>query len=149
MPLENIIRATSERSEHTDIFNNAGQAWNHNFYWKSLKPKGGGEPPAQLKKMMEAAFGGVEQCKKELSKAAVSQFGSGWVWLVQDGDQLKIVKTPNAKNPLTEGVKPLLTVDVWEHAYYLDYQNRRVDHVNALIDKLANWDFATENLGKR
>jgi Fe-Mn family superoxide dismutase len=149
MPLENIIRATSEQSGHADIFNNAAQAWNHTFYWMSLKPKGGGEPPAQLKRMMEASFGGVEQCKKELSQAAVSQFGSGWAWLVQDGDKLKILKTPDAKNPLTEGVKPLLTVDVWEHAYYLDYQNRRVDHVNALIDKLANWDFAAENLGKR
>jgi Fe-Mn family superoxide dismutase len=149
MPLENIIRATSEQSGHTDIFNNAAQAWNHTFYWKSLKPKGGGEPPAQLKRMMEASFGGVEQCKKELSQAAVSQFGSGWSWLVQDGDKLRILKTPDAKNPLTEGVKPLLTIDVWEHAYYLDYQNRRVDHVNALIDKLANWDFAAENLGER
>lgn len=149
MPLENIIRATSEQSEHTDIFHNAAQAWNHTFYWNSLKPRGGGEPSAQLKRMMEASFGGVEQCKKELAQAAVTQFGSGWAWLVQDGDKLKILKTPDANNPLTEVVKPLLTVDVWEHAYYLDYQNGRVDHVNALIDKLANWDFATENLGKR
>jgi Fe-Mn family superoxide dismutase len=98
---------------------------------------------------MEDAFGGVDQCKKALSNAAVGQFGSGWAWLVQDGEKLKIVATHDAKNPLIEGSKPLLTIDVWEHAYYLDYQNRRVDHVNALIEKLANWEFATENLGKK
>jgi superoxide dismutase, Fe-Mn family len=149
MPLEKIIRATANQSDHTEIFNNAAQAWNHTFYWKSLKPKSGGEPPGELKRMMQTSFGGFDQCKKELSKAAVSQFGSGWAWLVQDGEKLKVLKTPDAKNPLTEGSKPLLSIDVWEHAYYLDYQNRRVDHVNALIDKLANWDFAAENLGKR
>jgi Fe-Mn family superoxide dismutase len=149
MPLENIVRATAGQTDHTEIFNNAAQAWNHTFYWMSLTPKGGREPPAELKRMMAASFGGVEQCKKELSKAAVSEFGSGWAWLVQDGEKLKVLKTPDAKNPLTEGSKPLLTVDVWEHAYYLDYQNRRVDYVNALLEKLANWDFAAENLGKR
>jgi Fe-Mn family superoxide dismutase len=149
MPLENIIRATSGQSDHAEIFNNAGQAWNHTFYWNSLKPNGGGEPPAVLKRMMEASFGGVAQCKKALSTAAVGQFGSGWAWLVQDGDKLKILKTPNAENPLAQGPKPLLNIDVWEHAYYLDYQNRRVDYVNAMIDKLANWGFAAENLGRR
>ncbi|MEA3139425.1 MAG: superoxide dismutase, Fe-Mn family [Gammaproteobacteria bacterium] len=149
MPLENIVRATAGQTDHTEIFNNAAQAWNHTFYWMSLTPKGGRAPPAELKRMMEASFGGVEQCKKELSKAAVSEFGSGWAWLVQDGEKLKVLKTPDAKNPLTEGSKPLLTIDVWEHAYYLDYQNRRVDYVNALLEKLANWDFAAENLGKR
>lgn len=147
MALESIIRATSGQSHHAEIFNNAGQAWNHTFYWNSLKPNGGGEPPAQLKRMMEASFGGVDQCKKELSKAALSQFGSGWAWLVQDNDKLRIFKTPDAENPLTQGPKPLLNIDVWEHAYYLDYQNRRVDYVNAMIDKLANWGFAAENLG--
>jgi Fe-Mn family superoxide dismutase len=149
MPLESIVRATAGQTDHTEIFNNAAQAWNHTFYWMSLTPKGGREPPAELKRMMEASFGGVEQCKKELSKAAVSEFGSGWAWLVQDGEKLKVLKTPDAKNPLTEGSKPLLTIDVWEHAYYLDYQNRRVDYVNALLEKLANWDFAAENLGER
>jgi superoxide dismutase, Fe-Mn family len=149
MPLESIIKATARQSDHTAIFNNAAQAWNHTFYWKSLKPQGGGEPPAELKRMMEASFGGVDQCKKELSTAAVGQFGSGWAWLIQDGDKLKVVKTGNANTPLAEGQKPLLTIDVWEHAYYLDYQNRRVDHVNALLDKLANWDFAADNLGKK
>jgi Fe-Mn family superoxide dismutase len=146
MPLEKIVKASSGQNEQSAIFNNAAQAWNHAFYWKSLKPKGGGEPPAALKQLMDSSFGGVDACKKELSKAAVGQFGSGWAWLVQDGGKLKILKTSDAKTPLTDGPKPLLTIDVWEHAYYLDYQNRRVDYVNALIDKLANWEFAAENL---
>jgi Fe-Mn family superoxide dismutase len=149
MPLENIIRATARQSDHTAIFNNAAQAWNHAFYWDSLTPKGGGAPPAVLKGLMEASFGGVEHCKKELSKAAVGQFGSGWAWLVKEGEKLKITTTHDAKDPLIEGSKPLLTIDVWEHAYYLDYQNRRVDYVNALIEKLVNWEFAVENLGKK
>jgi Fe-Mn family superoxide dismutase len=146
MSLENIIKASSDQPERSAIFNNAAQAWNHAFYWKSLRPKGGGEPPAALKRMMESSFGGVDACKKELSKAAVGQFGSGWAWLALNGDKLEILKTPDAKTPLSGGPKPLLTIDVWEHAYYLDYQNRRVDYVNALIDKLANWEFAAKNL---
>jgi superoxide dismutase, Fe-Mn family len=149
MPLESIIRATARQADHAAIFNNSAQVWNHTFYWKSLKAKGGGDPPAILKKLMQDAFGGVEECKKELSATAVGQFGSGWAWLVLDGEKLKILKTPEAKTPLTDGPKPLLTIDVWEHAYYLDYQNRRVDYVNALIDKLANWEFAAENLGRK
>jgi superoxide dismutase, Fe-Mn family len=149
MPLEKIVKASSRQPEQSGIFNNAAQAWNHAFYWKSLKPKGGGEPPSELKQMMESDFGSVDACKKELSKAAVGQFGSGWAWLVQDGGKLKILKTPDAKTPLADGPTPLLTIDVWEHAYYLDYQNRRVDYVNALIEKLANWQFAAENLNRR
>jgi Fe-Mn family superoxide dismutase len=149
MSLEEIIKATAGEPDRTELFNNAAQTWNHNFYWKCLKPKGGGEPPATLKKLMESAFGSVEACKKELAKTAVGQFGSGWAWLVLDGERLKIAKTSNAQNPLTGSAKPLLTIDVWEHAYYLDYQNKRVDHVNAVIDKLANWEFATENLGRK
>jgi Fe-Mn family superoxide dismutase len=149
MPLESIVKATARQSDHTAIFNNAAQAWNHAFYWKSLRTRGGGEPPAELKRLMETSFGGVDQCKKELSKAAVAQFGSGWAWLVQEGEKLKIVKTADAMTPLTDAAKPLLTIDVWEHAYYLDYQNRRIDYVNALIDKLANWEFAAEGLGRK
>jgi len=149
MPLEKIIKATSGQTDHVAIFNNAAQAWNHTFYWRSMKPKGGGEPPAELKRHMESSFGSVEACKKELTSAAVGQFGSGWAWLIQDGEKLKVVKTGNANTPLAQGQKPLLTIDVWEHAYYLDYQNRRADYVGALIDKLANWAFATENLGAR
>jgi Fe-Mn family superoxide dismutase len=95
---------------------------------------------------MEAAFGSVDACKKELAGNALAQFGSGWAWLVLEGDQLKVVRTANADTPITRGLRPLLTIDVWEHAYYLDYQNKRADHVNAVIDKLANWDFAAENL---
>jgi len=147
MPLEQIVKATSGKSDHTAIFNNAAQAWNHTFYWRSMKPQGGGEPPAAVKRLLESSFGSVEACKKELATAAVGQFGSGWAWLVQDGGKLKVVKTGNAETPLTGRSKPLLTIDVWEHAYYLDYQNRRVDYVNALLEKLVNWEFAAENLG--
>ncbi len=145
-PLDSIVKETAGQTEEVAIFNNAAQAWNHTFYWQSLKPNGGGEPPAALKQLMESSFGGVDQCKQELSKAAVGQFGSGWAWLVQDGQKLKVIKTGNANTPLTGGPTPLLAIDVWEHAYYLDYQNRRVDHVNALLDKLINWGFATDNL---
>ena len=148
LPLDEIVRAAAGKSDRVGIFNNAAQAWNHDFYWKSLKPKGGGEPPSALKQKMEAAFGSVDACKKELANSAVQQFGSGWAWLVLEGDKLKVVKTANAETPITQGLKPLLTVDVWEHAYYLDYQNKRVDYVNALIDKLANWEFAAKNLAK-
>jgi Fe-Mn family superoxide dismutase len=148
LPLDQIVRATAGKTDRVGIFNNAAQAWNHDFYWKSLKPKGGGEPASALKAKMDAAFGGVDACKKEFANAAVQQFGSGWAWLVLDGDKLKIVKTGNAETPIAQGMKPLLTIDVWEHAYYLDYQNKRVDYVNALIDKLANWEFAAQNLAK-
>jgi superoxide dismutase, Fe-Mn family len=149
MPLEQIITATADKADHTAIFNNAAQAWNHTFYWHSLKPKGGGEPPAVLERLMESSFGSVEACKKELAGAAMGQFGSGWAWLVLDGGKLKVVKTGNAHTPLTQAAKPLLTIDVWEHAYYLDYQNRRADYVNAVLDSLVNWEFAAENLGKK
>jgi Fe-Mn family superoxide dismutase len=148
LPLDQIVRATAGKADRVGIFNNAAQAWNHDFYWKSLKPKGGGEPPAALKAKIDAAFGSVDAFRKELSNAAVQQFGSGWAWVVLDGDKLKIVKTGNADTPIAHGQKPLLTIDVWEHAYYLDYQNKRVDYANALIDKLANWEFAAENLAK-
>ncbi len=146
MSLETIVGATAGKADRVGIFNNAAQTWNHTFYWKSLRPKGGGEPPAALKRKMESSFGSVEACKKQLAKVAIAEFASGWTWLVQDGENLRIVKTANADTPLTQGLKSLLTIDVWEHAYYLDYQNRRADYVNALIDKLANWDFAAENL---
>ena len=149
MPLEQIVKATSGKSDQSAIFNNAAQAWNHTFYWRSMKPQGAGEPPATLKHLLESSFGSVEACKKELAAAAVGQFGSGWAWLVQDGGKLKVVKTGNAETPLTGASKPLLTLDVWEHAYYLDYQNRRVDYVSAVLEKLVNWGFAAENLGAR
>lgn len=146
MLLEKIIIATVNKADKAAIFNNASQAWNHMFYWNSLTPNGGGEPSVTLKTKIEASFGSVDACKKELAAAATNQFGSGWAWLVLDKDKLKVIKTSNADSPLTKGMKPLLTIDVWEHAYYLDYQNRRVDYVNAVIEKLINWDFAANNL---
>jgi Fe-Mn family superoxide dismutase len=146
MPLEKIITATAGKADKTPIFNNAAQAWNHAFYWQCLKPNGGGEPPSSLKKKIESSFGSLDACKKELATAATTQFGSGWAWLVLDSGKLKVVKTANADLPLIKGTKALLTIDVWEHAYYLDYQNRRPDYVNAVLDKLINWDFAAENL---
>jgi superoxide dismutase, Fe-Mn family len=147
LSLEKIITSTAGQPEKTAIFNNAAQTWNHTFYWKSMSPKGGGEPPAALKQKIESSFGSVDACKKELASTAVSQFGSGWAWLVLDGGKLKVVKTANADFPLTTGMKPLLVIDVWEHAYYLDYQNRRPDYVNAVLDKLINWEFALQNAG--
>jgi superoxide dismutase, Fe-Mn family len=147
MTLEKIIMGAAGKADKAAIFNNAAQVWNHTFYWNSMKPKGGGEPPAALKKKIEASFGDLSAFKTALSTAAVSQFGSGWAWLVLDGDKLKAVNTGNALVPLTNGMKPLLTIDVWEHAYYLDYQNRRADYVSAVLDKLINWDFAEKNLG--
>jgi superoxide dismutase, Fe-Mn family len=145
--LAEIILATAGQTDKAAIFNNAAQVWNHNFYWKSLSPKGGGEPPAGLKEKIEASFGSVDAFKKELATAATTQFGSGWAWLVQDGEKLNVVKTGNAETPFTKGLRPLLTIDVWEHAYYLDFQNRRPDYVSALLDKLINWEFAAANLG--
>jgi Fe-Mn family superoxide dismutase len=145
LTLEKIVTSTAGKPERTAIFNNAAQAWNHTFYWNSMKPNGGGEPPAALKQKIEASFGSVDACKKELASAAVAQFGSGWAWLVLDGGVLKVVKTANADIPMTLGFTPLLTIDVWEHAYYLDYQNRRVDYANAVLDKLINWEFALQN----
>jgi superoxide dismutase, Fe-Mn family len=145
LSLEKIITSTVGKPERTAIFNNAAQSWNHSFYWKSLSPTGGGEPPDALKLKIEASFGSVDTCKKELASTAVSQFGSGWAWLVLEGSLLKVVKTANADIPMTMGLKPLLAIDVWEHAYYLDYQNRRADYVNAVLDKLINWEFALKN----
>lgn len=147
MPLEEIITKTAGKTDKTAIFNNAAQTWNHTFYWHSLKPKGGGEPSAVLRKMIEDSFGTLDTCKKELATAAMAQFGSGWVWLVSDGGKLKVIKTANAEVPITSGMKPLLTIDVWEHAYYLDYQNRRADYVSAVLDKLIKWEFALQNAG--
>ncbi|CAE6493011.1 Fe-Mn family superoxide dismutase [Nitrosomonas nitrosa] len=144
--LEEIIKATAGQADKAGIFNNAAQVWNHMFYWHSLNPKGGGEPPAALKQKIEASFGSVDACKKEFANAAVTQFGSGWAWLVQEGDKLAIAKTSNADSPITKNSRPLLTIDVWEHAYYLDYQNRRPDYVNTILDKLINWEFAAANL---
>ena len=146
MPLENIISVTAGNDELLAIYNNAAQAWNHTFYWHSLTPDGGGEPSGQLKKIIDDSFGSVQECKKQLADAAITQFASGWAWLIYDGQEISIMKTGNADNPMIHGFRPLLTIDVWEHAYYLDYQNRRSDYVNAVIEKLLNWEFASKNL---
>ena len=145
-PLEKIINETSGKADKAPIFNNAAQVWNHTFYWNSLRGGGGGKPSGKIAQMIDESLGGYDNFKKELSATSVSQFGSGWGWLVQDGAALKIVKTPNAEVPFTKGQTPLLTIDVWEHAYYLDHQNKRAAYVDAVIDKLLNWDFAAKNL---
>jgi Fe-Mn family superoxide dismutase len=146
MPLIDIIRASVYKPEHVKIYNNAAQTWSHSFYWHCLKPGGGGDLPLRLKHLIGASFGSVDACKQALAETALSQFGSGWAWLVQDGDTIAVVKTANADTPLTQFMRPLLVLDVWEHAYYLDYQNRRQEHVAAVIDKLLNWEFASANL---
>ena len=146
--LEAIIMSTADKPDRAAIFNNAAQAWNHTFYWHSLMPKSGGRPRGELADKIGSAFGSYEGFKKELAGAATGLFGSGWAWLVLDRNALKIVRTRNAEVPFTKGQIPLLTIDVWEHAYYLDYQNRRADYVKALIDKLLCWEFAASNLQK-
>jgi Fe-Mn family superoxide dismutase len=145
--LEEIIKASASDPAKTGIFNNAAQVWNHSFYWKCLKPQGGGAPTGAVAAKINAAFGSYDKFVEELKTAGTTQFGSGWAWLIQDGDTVKITKTPNADNPLAHGQKALLTIDVWEHAYYLDYQNRRLDYLAAVIGKLINWDFVNANLG--
>jgi len=145
--LEKIINETAGRADKAGLFHNAAQAWNHTFYWNSLKANGGGKPSGDIAEMIDAAFGGYDNFRKEFSATTVSQFGSGWGWLVLDGGALKIVKTGNADVPFTKGQKPLLAIDVWEHAYYLDRQNQRAGYVDAVIDKLLNWNFAAQNLG--
>jgi len=142
MPLENVIRETAGDEAHVGVFNNAAQAWNHAFYWKCLKPGGGGAPGGAIADKITADFGGYEQMIDQLKKAGATQFGSGWAWLVlEEGNVLQVHKTANADCPLVYGCKPLLTVDVWEHAYYLDYQNRRPDYLATFVEKLINWDF--------
>ena len=128
------------------MFNNAAQAWNHAFFWQSLKPNGGGAPTGAARRAVNAAFGSYENFRNEFLNAATTQFGSGWAWLVADKNTLRIMKTGNADTPLTMGVAPLVTVDVWEHAYYLDYQNRRADFVAAVLDRLLSWEFVEANL---
>jgi Fe-Mn family superoxide dismutase len=147
-PLEQVIRDTAGKPDKAGLFNNSAQVWNHTFFWNCLKGGGGGKPGGRLAQMIDSDLGGYDNFRKEFANACVTQFGSGWGWLVAEGGKLRIMKTPNAENPLAKGISALLTIDVWEHAYYLDYQNRRPDFVNAVIDKLLNWDFAAENLAR-
>jgi superoxide dismutase, Fe-Mn family len=146
MSLEEIVRKSAGNEKDKAIFNNAGQAWNHDFYWQSMAPKSA-EPSGKIKDALKDSFGGVKEFKEAFAKAAVAQFGSGWAWLSKGKDgKLEITTTSNADTPIAHGKTPLLTADVWEHAYYLDYQNRRPDHVKDWLDKLANWSFAEKNL---
>lgn len=147
-PLERIIRETAGKDSHRALFNNAAQAWNHAFYWRSLKPNGGGEPRGEIGRRIAADFGTYAAFAAEFAAACTGQFGSGWAWLVVDGWTLKVTRTANADTPLAHGQTPLLTIDVWEHAYYLDYQNRRADYANAVIEHLINWEFAESNLSR-
>ena len=146
LSLQEVILRTAGDEQHSAIFNNAAQAWNHAFFWHCLTAKGGDAVPAPLEAKIRSSFGNLASLKREFAKAAIEQFGSGWAWLVMDGSDLRVLKTSNSDDPLPKRLKPLLTIDVWEHAYYLDYQNRRADYVKAVIDKLLNWEFATDNL---
>lgn len=146
--LEEVIRATAKDESKAQIFNNAAQVWNHTFFWNCMRPRGGGQPSGDVLKAIEQAFGGFDKFKQQFKEAATTQFGSGWAWLVLDGSTLKVTKTPNAVDPLAQGQTALLTCDVWEHAYYLDFQNRRPDFVQTFLDNLVNWEFVAKNLAK-
>ncbi|HEY9164403.1 MAG TPA: superoxide dismutase [Magnetovibrio sp.] len=143
--LEEIMKATAGDASKAGIFNNAAQVWNHTFFWNSMKPNGGGKPTGAIAAAIDAAFGDYDKFKEAFKTAGMTQFGSGWAWLVAKDGKLEIVKTPNAECPLTNGYTPILTCDVWEHAYYLDFQNRRPDFLEAFLNNLVNWDFANAN----
>jgi Fe-Mn family superoxide dismutase len=148
MRLEEIIQAAAESAAHKKIFNNAGQHWNHSFFWQCMRPSGGGRPDGALGDMIERDLGGFDSFREKFMKAGADRFGSGWAWLVIEAGKLAVISTPNGEPPMVSGRHALLTCDVWEHAYYLDYQNRRADYTAAVIDKLLNWDFANEQLDK-
>jgi superoxide dismutase, Fe-Mn family len=145
-PLEEVIKISAKDPAKSGIFNNAAQAWNHTFFWNSMSPSGGGTPTGQLAAKIDSDLGGYDKFKEAFKTAATTQFGSGWAWLVLDNGTLKVTKTSNAENPLVQGQVPLLTLDVWEHAYYLDYQNKRPDFIQNYLDRLVNWDFAAQNM---
>lgn len=145
--LEEIVRHAA--GDDQGLFNNAAQVWNHTFYWNSMSPKGGDAPGGDIAKAIDDAFGGYENFKKDFADAGATQFGSGWAWLVATGGKLEVRKTLNAETPLTDqSCTPILTMDVWEHAYYLDFQNKRPAYIDAFLNHLVNWDFANENLAK-
>jgi len=144
--LEDTITAVAGDAGKAGVFNNAAQVWNHSFYWQCMKPGGGGQPTGALADKINADFGSYEAFVEQFKTAGATQFGSGWAWLVLDGGTLKVTKTANADLPLAHGQKALLTMDVWEHAYYLDYQNRRPDYMTTYLEKLVNWDFVAANL---
>ena len=151
--LEEIILKTYQNPQQAGIYNNAAQVWNHTFYWKSMKKNGGGViPQGDFKKQIEKDFGSVEKFTEKLKEAASTQFGSGWAWIVWNkgngNGKIEVVKTSNAENPMNVGLTPLLTIDVWEHAYYIDYRNKRVAYIDVFVEKLINWNFAEENFKK-
>ena len=145
--LENIIKKTSKDTSMSSIFNNAAQVWNHSFYWACMKPGGGGPPSGAIAERIASDFGSYEKFAEQFKNAGTTQFGSGWAWLILKDNHLEIMKTSNADTPLAHGLKPLLTVDVWEHAYYLDYQNRRPDYLASFLEHLINWDFVNSLIG--
>jgi len=144
--LEEIIVAVAGNAEKAGVFNNAAQVWNHSFYWNCIKPAGGGAPTGAIAAKINEDFGSYEGFVEQFKAAGATQFGSGWAWLILEDGHLKITKTANADTPLAHGQKALLTVDVWEHAYYLDFQNRRPDYLTAFVAHLINWDFVNSNL---
>jgi Fe-Mn family superoxide dismutase len=146
--LEDIVTSSYGDAAKAGIFNNAGQAWNHNLFWRTMKKGGGGKPSGEILKRIENDFGSFEAFADQFKQAAATQFGSGWGWLALDGDKLKVLKTPNGENPLVHGMKPLLGIDVWEHAYYLDYRNRRPDYIAAFLNNLVNWDEVEAEMNK-
>jgi len=144
--LEDVIRATAKNDAKASIFNNAAQVWNHDFFWRSMKPNGGGKPSGDVIARIDRDLGGFDKFHQAFAKAAEAQFGSGWVWLVLEQGKLKVVKTANADTPIARRETPLLACDVWEHAYYLDHRNRRDEFVKVFLDRLSNWDFVERNL---
>lgn len=146
--LVSIVRNTADAPERQGMFNNAAQVWNHTFYWHSMAPKGGGKPSGKIGKAIDASFGSYDKFVEAFKSKGGGQFGSGWAWLVQKSDgSLDVMNTPNAETPLTDtSVTPLMTMDVWEHAYYLDYQNSRPNYMNSFLENLVNWEFAEQNM---
>lgn len=144
-PIEDVIKAIVGDGSKQGLFNNGAQAWNHTFYWNSMKHGGGGRPSGDLAKKMDADFGSYDKFAEAFKQAGATQFGSGWAWLVLENGTIKVVKTPNAENPLPSNQVPLLTMDVWEHAYYLDYQNKRPAYIDTFLNNVVNWDFAAKN----
>jgi superoxide dismutase, Fe-Mn family len=144
--LEDIVMAAAKDPAKEGLFNNAGQAWNHNLFWTIMKPGGGGQPGGELGKRIEHDFGSFQAFADQFKTAGATQFGSGWAWLAVDGDALKVLKTPNGANPLIHGMTPILGIDVWEHAYYLDYENRRPEYIAAFLNHLVNWEQVEANL---
>lgn len=142
--LEQLI--TSYNNTHPGVFNNAAQIWNHTFFWHSIKPNGGGNPTGNISKQINKDFGSFASFTAEFKQAAITQFGSGWAWLVFHNNKLQIIKTANAETPIIKGLHPILACDVWEHAYYIDYRNRRPDYVDTYIKHMINWNFAENNL---